>query len=226
MRRIGRVGAISVIALVLGAAAAWAAGSGLIWKVEGKKLEAGKTEQVTAKQSGIYQFKGKMFGSTSVTITCKHQTDSGDIIGGEPGAGEAKIEYRECSSQSCTPHEPIAAEVNSELVYFESEGKRFFGDLFTPKSAPVFSRITCSSTSVNIEGEEMAEMLNEKDERVEAGKETELKKGFVKFLGTSTQEYTNYKNEHGTAALTVEGNPATVEGTTEASLTSGKKVSP
>jgi hypothetical protein len=227
MKRIRIVGLALVAVLAMSAiASASASAAGPIWKVEGLKLEAGKSKTVKSKSTGNFLLKGKAFGFVNITITCTKESDTGTIVGGEPGTDTAIIEYTGCSAGGlCTVTEPIKTEANTELVYLLSGGKKYLADLFTPKSGTVFVSIKCGSITAEVTGNIVGELLNSTKSKIEKGnatEETEAAKGFVNFTGANSESYENSKGETKTAELKLEGNPSTLTGEDEVVLTTGE----
>lgn len=225
MGRIRMVGAALVAAFALGAVASTSAMAvGPIWKVAGAKLEAAKSEALTGKQTANFVLKGKAFGFIEVAVTCKKESATGKIIGGEPGTGEATIKFTECSSSSCTPTEPIEAKTKSELVYYTKAEKKLIGEVFFAKEASgIIATIECTGLKAELTGNVGAELLttvgtNDKDEP----NNPEHASGYAMFDGTNAQTYENAKGEGKTAELKWEGKAASLEGTAEVTLNSEK----
>jgi hypothetical protein len=214
--------AISAVA----AASASATVTGPIWEVNGAKLGTGLEETLTGKAASSYELKGKAFGFIEVAITCKSAANNGSLIGGEPGTDATTIEYTECSSSLCTPTEPIVTKAKSELVYYTASSKTFIGDLFSPKTGTVFTEIKCGSITAKVTGSIVGELLNEAKEPILKSGTTAGKVGYVRFSGANNEKYENHKGESKTAELILEGNPSTLKGTTEVTLTSGDSYRP
>jgi hypothetical protein len=225
MKRSGMLGLALVAVLAMSTvAAASASAAGPIWKVEGKSLSGSKA--IKSKSTGNFVMKVTVSGFIDITLTCTKEQDTGTIDGGEPGTDTAIIEYTGCSEGGyCTPAEPIKTEVNTELVYLLSGGKKYIADLFTPKSGTVFVAFKCGGITQEVAGEVVGELLNSSKSKIEKGnatEETEAAKGFVKFTGASSEEYENSKGEVKKAELDWEGNPSTLQGEDEVVLTSGE----
>jgi hypothetical protein len=225
MRRIGMAGALLVALFALNAvASAWAAGP--VWLVNGVKLESGKTEALKGEASSSYTLTGKALGFVEIAVTCKKAKTTGVLVGGEPGTDGATIRYTECTSNSglCTPVEPIETKVDSEVVYYQSGGKGFIGDLlFAKESSGVIATIECSlGLTAEVTGSIVGELLSEGKEKIEKEHEAIDSTGYLSFAGAKSVKYTNSKGEEKTAELKWEGTTATLTGTSEVKLSSGK----
>jgi hypothetical protein len=205
MRVVG-LALLAVLAISAVASASASATTGPIWEVNAAKLATGAEEALSGKAASSYELKGKAFGFIEVAITCTKAANNGSIIGGEPGTDATTIEYTGCSSSLCTPTEPIVTKAKSELVYF--------------------TEIKCGSITAKVTGSIVGELLNEAKEPVLKTGTTAGKIGYVRFAGASTEKYENHKGESKTAELVLEGNPSTLKGTTEVTLTSGDSYRP
>lgn len=225
MKTVKTVGAVlmAVFAISAVASASASAACNYCWHVGGSELASGKSEALKGEASGSYTLTGKAFGFIEVAVTCKKAATTGKLTGGEPGTDEATIKYTECSSSLCTPHEPIETKAKSEVVLYTANSKKYWGDLFTAKEASgVITEIQCGSLTAKVTGGVVGELLNEAKEKIEVGKEVEAKKGYTAFSGAKSEKYTNSKGEEKTAELLWEGTAATLGGTSEVTLTSGK----
>jgi hypothetical protein len=228
MKRIRIAGMALVAMFVLSAAlaaTASAAPAGPVWKVEGAELLSGEESTFKSKQTGNYELKGKAFGFISITITCKKAEATGHFSGGSAGTGEATVKYKECSAGGlCTVTEPIEVEkAKLTLGWILSSEKWFVGMVWKPKTgSTVFVTIKCGSINANVEGDTSSHALNSSKEWVQEGKETEATKGFTSFLGANTETVVVNGTEE-SVGLTLEGNPSTLKGESEVTLTSGGK---
>jgi hypothetical protein len=229
MKRIRIVGlallAVFAVAAVASATASATACTSYCWKVGGKTLEEGEEAALKGEASSSYTLTGKAFGFIEIAVTCKKAATTGKLVGGSPGKDEATIKYTECSSSSCTPHEPIETKAKSEVVSYTEGGKKYWGDLFSAGSSGIFTVIECT-LKAEVTGSIVGELLNEAKEKIEVGKETEEASGFVNFTGANSSKYTNQKAEEKTAELKWEGKAATLKGTSTVSLNSGKDYTP
>jgi hypothetical protein len=226
MRTIKAVGAVlmAVCAISAVASASASAACNYCWHVNGSELASGKSEALKGEATGAYTLTGKALGFIEIAVTCKKAATTGKLIGGEPGTDEATIKYTECSSSSCTPAEPIETKAKSEIVLFTSSSKKYWGDLYSAKeSSGVITVIECSGLKAEVTGNVVGEALNSSKEKVEVGKETQGTKGYTTFTGGKSSKYTNSKGEEKTAELKWEGTAATLAGTSEVTLTSGKE---
>ena len=139
MKRIKVVGLVLLAAFAVSAVASVSASATpcYCWKVNGSKLEAGKSETLKGEASGAYTLTGKAFGFIEVAVTCKKAATTGKLIGGTPGTDEATISYTECSSSKCTPTEPILTKAKSEIVLLEVGGNEYGVTCSPPKNQVV-----------------------------------------------------------------------------------------
>jgi hypothetical protein len=227
MKRFKTLGMVIVAVFAISAVASASASAACTkncWKVGGAILPAGEEAALKGEASGSYTLTGKAFGFIEISITCKKAATTGSLIGGEPGTDTATIKYTECTSGSCTPKEPIETKAKSEVVTYTASSKTYWGDLFF--STGVFTTIECSGLKAEVTGSIVGELLNEAKEKIEVGKEVEQAKGYVNFAGSNSEAYTNSKGEAKTAELKWEGKAATLKGTSEVTLNSGKKYEP
>jgi hypothetical protein len=230
MKRIRIVGlallAVFAVAAVASATASATACTTYCWKVGAKTLEEGEEAALKGEASSSYTLTGKAFGFIEIAVTCKKAATTGKLLGGEPGKDEATIKYTECSSSSCTPHEPIETKAKSEVVLYTEGGKKYWGDLFTAKeSSGIFTVIECT-LKAEVTGSIVGELLNEAKAKLEAVNVTEEAFGYVNFTGSNSSNYTNQKAEEKTAELKWEGKAATLKGTSLIALNSGKVYAP
>jgi hypothetical protein len=228
LRRL-RLAGIALVAVFSASAvmsASASASCNYCWHVNGSELASGKSEATKGEATSSYTLTGKALGFIEIAVTCKKAGASGSITGGTPGTDSATINYTECKSNSglCTPNEPIETKAKSEIVLFTTGGKKYWGDLYTAKEmSGVLTVIECSGgLKAEVTGNVIGEALNEAKEKIEVGKETEAKKGYITFPGASSAKYTNSKSEEKTAELKWEGTAANLQGTSEITLTSGK----
>jgi hypothetical protein len=95
MRSKGRGLLVALVAVLVVSAAASASASAfnLQWNVNGAKLEAGETREVTGKGSA-YTFV--LFGHK---LTCGASEGAETIVGGKPGTGKATLVFQKCSTE-------------------------------------------------------------------------------------------------------------------------------
>jgi hypothetical protein len=141
MRSKGRGLLVALVAVLAVSAVASASASAfnLQWNVNGAKLEAGETREVTSK-AGEYKFL--VFGHS---ITCGASEVVETIIGGKPGTGKATLVFHKCSTE----------EVGCEV---RSAGGTFGTIEFTSLPTKLEERKTSGGTNVlaeNIESKEV-----------------------------------------------------------------------
>jgi uncharacterized OB-fold protein len=210
---------LGVLLATIFAMSAWASASAsaacnYCWHVNGKELGAGEERALQGKQVTSFELKGKAFGFIEIAVTCKKlATSGGKLVGGEPGKIEATITYRECTSASCTPTEPIKSPVKGEIVTYTSASKKFLGVVFQSKEANgVFADVECSGLKSEVTGEIMVELGDEEAFKIEVGKEVEAEKIVVNFPGSVNETYVTAKGKEFTAELKWEGKAATLKG--------------
>jgi hypothetical protein len=158
-----------------------------------KKLLVGEKEAFESKQEGVQILK-----AVGITIECTKEVDSGFLIGGKPGTDETSAKYTVCTNNAgCTITEPIELiKIPTTLVWKEKAGGKVL-DLFTPKEN-IFTTITlskCTNIALNgshkVEGQALAEVLNEKMEPVNAlaMPPEEFLKGYLNFPCPPLKEY-------------------------------------
>jgi hypothetical protein len=179
-----------------------------------KELGAGETFALQGSQSTSFVLTGKAFGFIEVAITCKKMaTSGGRLVGGEPGKIEATLTYRECTSGSCTPAEPIKSPVKGEVVSYLGGGKKYYGAVFESKEASgVFVDIECGGLKAEVTGEIMSELGEGAGAKIEVGKGVESEKVIVNFSGSNSEAYETVKGTNLTAELKWEGKAATLKG--------------
>jgi hypothetical protein len=237
MTRIKLVGLCLVAVFAMGAFAATSAMAAPehIYKVEGTKLEAGKTQEITSKAKTEFTLKGEeeILGVKvkSVTKCKKLKLNAGDkpvIVGGTPGKSEKEdIEFEECSAtvggSKCSSVTVESALANNELVTIVlpagKAGKE--GTLFTPASGKVFTKIKFTkcglfgNQSAEVEGSSTALVSPEKVEAVTGT-----------LVYSETEEITEIEKQGGTkekTGLKFGGFAATINGEAEVELVSKQK---
>ncbi len=157
MRRTGLVGLCLVAAFAIGSAGATQAlAAEYIYRVEGKKLGAGATRELTAKART--EFIVKDVGSKA-EVKCKkvklNAAEKPVIVGGTPGTSEKEsFEFEECSATlegaKCSSATVETAVLNNELVTVVKPAgeKGDLGFLFTPASGKIFMTIKLKSCGI------------------------------------------------------------------------------
>jgi hypothetical protein len=209
--------------------------SGIGYNVEGAKLEAGQTKEITSKAKTEFTLKGEqeILGVKVKSVTnCKklklNAADKPVLVGGEPGKSEKEdIEFEECSAtlggSKCSSVTIESALANNELVTVVSPaGKRGkLASLFTPASGKVFTKIKFTkcglfgSQSAEVEGSSTALVGSEKTEAVTGT-----------LVYSETEEITEIEKLNGTkekTGLKFGGFAATINGEAEVELVSKEK---
>jgi hypothetical protein len=216
-----RVRLATLMVLVLGSLLACQSASAveLIWKVNGSKLEAGKTKEFTAKRAKNYILNGTA-SSVPVEIECETQTSEGGLItGGFPGTDQATLNLSKCKvlkPAKCTVTEPIPVAAATELV--ENTAKTKILDLFKPKNGVTFSTVVIKGASCEAGKELTAELKGTILAEVSPEK-SEVVTGKLKFTVTAPKEYVNSKSETKATGLTFAGNEASLVGESSVELT-------
>ena len=234
MKHIRIIGLALVALFALGAIAATSAMAAPehIYKVEGKKLEAGEKEEITSKAKTEFVLKGTgPLGIKSETKCKKLKLNAAEkpvITGGTPGKSEKeKIEFEECTAtvggSKCSSVTVESASTNNELVTIvlpaSKAGK--LATLFVPASGKVFTKIKFTkcgifgSQSAEVEGSSAALISPEKTEAVNGVLIWNEKEEI-----TETEKQNGEKGKDG---LKFNGNAATINGEAEVALVSGKK---
>ncbi len=233
MNRIKVVGLALVAVFAMSAmAAATATAAEHIYKIEGKKLEAGEEREIKAKVSEEFTLKGKGVFEIEAVTKCKKLKLKASlkpvIVGGLPGTSKNEaIEFEECSAtvggSKCSSVEITNAATNNELVTIrapaELNGK--LATLFTPASGKEFSKTKLNkcgifgSQSATVEGTTAALVEPEASEAVEG-----------MLVWHESMEITEIEKQNGTkekVGLTSGGKKATLNGSALVALVSGQK---
>lgn len=245
MSRIGRMLLVALSALAVFAITASAASAieAPYYKVNGKRLGAGESNEVLIKAS-----TSQILKAGTITVTCKEiGAKKGALIIGsavsEPGTSSGTLEYSSCevagNGEKCVVTSVAGAKdkkvvtnaLKDELVFLAKEkaSNELDGDLFTPASGAVFATLKfeaetggkCTAATTAVEGNFVAEVLNSKKENVGVGKnEKEEEFGFIKTW--AGQEYCQVKagalQACKKASLKAFGLGATYEGTSQVEL--------
>ncbi len=226
MKRTTIVSLVITAVLAAGAVASASASAttGPVWHEQGSALKSGKAASMKVKNRAplVLTYKEPI----ETAMTCRTESGDGKIMGGEPGTGQETIQYTECSTNNgfCPINGPIEMKLKTELVYYAGEGKRYIGELISPASEGIFTKVQCTNgETFALAGNIVGELLNEAGKRVEVGKESEAVKASVQFAGSSTESYENNAGENLKAELRVGGIAATMTGTEVLTLSSGNK---
>ncbi len=235
MNRIRIIG-MALVAVFALSAVAVATASALpshVYRVEGAKLEAGKTKEITSKVKAGSEFvlKGTQLGIKSVTKCKKIKLNAAEkpvIVGGEPGTSEKeKIEFEECTAtvggSKCESVTVESASTKNELVTIEKPAgkKGKLATLFTPTTGTVFSKVKfkkCGlfgSPEATVEGSTAALVSPEATEAVSGA-----------LIWNEAEEITEVEKQSKakvTAGLKAAGNLATLNGEAEVELVSKEK---
>jgi hypothetical protein len=201
-----------------------------IYKVEGAKLEAGKTKEVTSiKAVGNIVLKGETFGVKATAECSTLKAASGGeplLVGGQPGtSSKGKLELSACGAvvggESCASAKIAPIQVNSEIVTVVTPAGKAgaVATLLTPTGTAftLVKFISCGSlgnVELEIEGDTAA--LNSTGE---------AKAGTERF-GAGVNEITMVKTFGGSereVGLEFGGHRATLQGEAEMQLRGVKK---
>ncbi len=232
MTRIKLVGLCLVAVFAFGAvAAAEASAAEYIYKVEGKKLEAGAKEEITSKAKTEFVLKGTgPLGIKSETKCKKLKLNAAEkpvITGGIPGKSEKeKIEFEECTATvggvKCSSVTVESASTNNELVTVvlpaTKAGK--LATLFVPASGKVFTKI--KFTKCGIFGNQSAEVEGSSAALISPEKVEAVSGMLVWNEKEEITETEKSNGERGKDGLKFDGNAATINGEAEVTLVSGK----
>jgi hypothetical protein len=236
MTRIKLVVLCLVAVFAFGAVAvAEASAAEYIYKVEGKKLEAGVKKEITSKAKTEFTLTGEetVLGVKVKAITkCKklklNAAEKPEIVGGAPGTSEKeKIEFEECTAtlggSKCSSVTIESASTKNEIVtvLLPAADKGKLAVLFSPSSGTVFTVVKLKSCGIfgsheaKVEGTSAALVGSEKTEQVagvldwnESAEITEVEK-----LGGAKA----------TVGLKFAGNPSKINGEAEVELVSKEK---
>jgi hypothetical protein len=205
-----------------------------IYKVNGAKLEAGKTQEITSKVKPGTEFVLKGTGPLGIKSETKCKklklavAEKPVIVGGTPGKSEKeKIEFEECTATvggaKCEKVTIESASTNNELVTIDlpagKAGK--LATLFTPVAGKVFTTIKLTkcgifgSQEAKVEGTSAALVSPEK---VEAESGTLVWKEAEEIT-----EVQNQNKEKKKIGLIFNGKAATINGEAEVTLVSKEK---
>ena len=238
MKRIKVIGIALVALFVMGAAAAFAVEPEHIYKVEGAKLEAGKTKEITShiKPGTEFVLKGErtvLFITVKSTTRCKklklNAAEKPVIVGGTPGTSEKeKIEFEECVGElEGKPCKGVSVEnvpTTNELVTIKKPAalENKLGTLFKPAGGgKVFTKVvlkecpTFGTQEATVEGTAAALVNPEKGQEV-AGS----------LIYNEKEEITEVEKQGGgkeAVGLKSNGKKATINGTAEVELVSKEK---
>jgi hypothetical protein len=122
-----------------------------IFKVNGAKLEAGQTREVTSKAKKEFVLEGEVLGVKAVTKCKKEKLNAAEkpvIVGGIPGKSEKeKIEFSECSATvggvACKSVTVENVPTNNEIVTIVKPAAKAgkLATKFTPSAGTKFTEI-------------------------------------------------------------------------------------
>lgn len=236
MTRIKLVGLCLVAVFAFGAVAvAQASAAEYIYKVEGKKLEAGETKEIVSRAKTEFTLTGEetILGSKVKAVTkCKklklNAAEKPVIEGGTPGkSSKEKIEFEECTAtiagSKCEKVVIESASTNNEIVtvVLPSSKAGKLAILFTPASGEVFT--TTKLTKCGIFGSHEAKVTGSVAALV-SPEATEQVAGTL--IYNEKEEITKVKKSNGKeqeVGLKFAGNPAKINGEAEVELVSKQK---
>ena len=231
MKRIRLMGlALAAVFAFSAVVAASASTPEYIYKVEGAKLEAGKTEEASSvKAASIITLKGETFGVKATAEFTKLKVPAGGeplLVGGQPGtSSKGKLELSGCGAvvggESCAEVKIAPIQVNSEIVSVVSPAGKAgaAATLLTPTGAAftLVKFISCGNFgTVELEMEGNTAALNSVGE---------AKVGTERF-SSGANEITMVKTFAGTekeVGLEFGGHRATLAGEAELQLKGVKK---
>jgi predicted TIM-barrel enzyme len=204
MRRFKLTGVALLAVFALGAVAATAAQAeeAPYWSIEGTRLAAGKTSEVTAKAVGTVT----LTAATGV-VKCKAlKVKAGAVLlgstAGEPGKNDETVELTECQQEKNGSEEPTCKIVGdkvttepltAELAYAENK-KSLVGEI-TPASGKTLAIVHyegsgCTATEISVKGVAVVQGWTDSGgvagELVELGKTvTQAESWILKLTGTS-----------------------------------------
>ena len=237
MKRIRVIGLALVALFAFGVAAASASAAEHIYKVEGTKLEANMTKEITSKVKSGSEFilkgeqeilKVKVKSETKCKTLKLNAAEHPIIIGGPVGtSAKEKIEFGECTAtlggSACEKVVIESASTNNELVTVRKpatdNGK--LGTLFTPATGTVFT--TVKFTKCGIFGSREAKVEG-KSTALVSPEATEAVAGTLVY--SEAEEITEVEKQNGTleaSGLKFSGFPATIKGEAEVELVSKEK---
>jgi hypothetical protein len=166
MRRLQATGVALLVACALGAIAATAAQAeeAPYWSIEGTRLAAGKTFEITAKAVGTEGSEVKKGGvllppQAGIEIGCKKvKFAKGAVLlgsnAGEPGKADETIEYSECvqtgAGEPCevTKGEVKTEPLTNELAY--AENKKSLVVTYTPAKGKTYTVVHFTGTGCTL----------------------------------------------------------------------------
>ncbi len=217
---------LTVVLAICAIAAAEASAAEYIYKVNGSKLEAGQTKEITAKAKTEFTFKSKGVFEVEAIIKCRElklePAGKSVIIGGTPGESGVKIEYMACTATvggtKCEKVTFIYVPLEDQIVTAVSNLVGKIVDWFKPKTGNIVAtgKLTkCGifgSQEITIEGTTAALVSPEKTEQVANT-----------LIWSISEEITKVKKSNGeepTVGLRAAGKPATINGEMEVDLVS------
>jgi hypothetical protein len=217
------LGAIFVLSAV--AATAAQAAEEPYYQVNGARLAAGETREITVKAAKSFVLKNTI---SKATVTCKENTVAkGSIIlgsaKGSPGRSDEVVEFKECevtnNGTGCKVEEPIVTKKLVNKLVYSKELAGIIDVLFTPETGKVFAELTfigsgCKTPNTTVEGNVAAEALMKKTSLTFGTNGTEEPVGEVNFPSTSITEVFEDKTKV-KVGLTAFGTAATLEGDSE-----------
>jgi hypothetical protein len=240
MTRIKTIGLTLLAVSAFGAIAASAAQAeeAPFWSVNGSRLKAGETRNITSSVTPGSKFLIKM-GTDVITCTA-FKLKVGVLLGsnaGEPGTSDEVVVFEGCTiAGNGTPcnvanGKTITTEnVKSELV--ENSAKKQLLTEFFPAAGVIFANLKfegtgCEMTETKVEGSVAAEALTEKGAVIELpGPAESAVTGKLKFPATSIKKIWLIKGGTGSevaVALKSFGVATTLEGEADIKLASGEK---
>ncbi|MGA2163965.1 MAG: hypothetical protein ABSH36_05800 [Solirubrobacteraceae bacterium] len=234
MTRIKLAGLCLVAVFAFGAVAvAQASAAEYIYKVNGAKLEAGKTKEIKSSAKKSFVLRGKGALEIEAVTTCTSLTlnaaEKPVIVGGQPGKSEKeKVEFGGCTAtvggSKCSTVEVTNVSTKNEIVTVVAPAslKGRLATLFTPTTGTEFSKVKLNKCGIfgtqtaTVEGTSAA---------LDEPKEAEAKAGTLVYA-TGASEITEVEKFGGGGAVKVElksnKKKATIEGEATVELLSGE----
>lgn len=151
---------LAAIFIVSGSVASVASAAGPFWRVNGTRLEQGKTAVNISAIQFEPELKGKVLG-LGAWVSCKvAQTQNAYIEGNGTNQGldsASSITFEKCTTHepaNCTVVEPIKTKpLKSALVEYTNSAKQLkIGDLFEPTQGTTFVELEFVGASCSVKG--------------------------------------------------------------------------
>jgi hypothetical protein len=251
MKRFKIMGVVLLAVFAFSAIAAMAAQAeeAPYWSIEGTRLAAGKTAEITAKQAGSPGSQELIAGPVKITCTELKLKGGAVLLGSnggassEPGRSDETIEYSNCTGTGigtpCQVNNGTAGKIvteplTNELVYARNSLVVVFAPASKKKLAVIhFVGTGCTVTEAPVNGVAAAGVYTDATPRVLLELPevvTQAKSWILKLIRTTTTKIWLIKGGTGsevtTEELTYDGTSGTLAGEVLLELTSGKLWSP